>query len=394
MPKRKDNKGRTLKTGESQRKDGRYQYRYTDASGKRHTIYDVDLTQLRAKVDEVQKYISQGLDYAAGRINVVELLERYIELKQGVREATKELYAYVLNLAQKEDFCAREIAGIRVSDAKKWLIELSKQGRSYSTIRSIKAVVRPAFQMAVDEDALIKNPFCFKLADIITNDAKHRTALTPQQQEALMSFVKEDEVCRKYYDEIVLLLGTGLRASELCGLTVKDLDFEQGRIRVERQLLVKGKGEYHVSPPKTEHGVRFIPMTPDVKRSLESILTNRKNPKAEMLIDGCAGFILLGRSGCPKVYKQLQKDILTVKTRYDKAYPDSPMPKLTPHVFRHTFCTNMANAGMDAKTLQYLMGHSNVSITLNVYTHIGFDQAAKQMAKITDISSVSKASNV
>ncbi len=69
-----------------------------------------------------------------------------------------------------------------------------------------------------------------------------------------------------------------------------------------------------------------------------------------------------------------------------KLYPDKPLPHITPHVFRHTFCTNMANAGMDIKTLQYVMGHSDVGVTLNVYTHASYDRAAEQMAKIIDLS--------
>lgn len=68
--------------------------------------------------------------------------------------------------------------------------------------------------------------------------------------------------------------------------------------------------------------------------------------------------------------------------KYRKLYPDAPLPHITPHVFRHTFCTNMANAGMDIKALQYVMGHSDASITLNVYAHASYDHAAEQMAKL------------
>lgn len=70
--------------------------------------------------------------------------------------------------------------------------------------------------------------------------------------------------------------------------------------------------------------------------------------------------------------------------KYGKLYPDKPLPHITPHVFRHTFCTNMANAGMDIKNLQYVMGHSDVGVTLNVYTHSSSDRAAEQMTKIID----------
>ena len=90
--KRKDNKGRILRTGESQRKDLIYQYRYTDIRGKRQTVYSSDLKELRKKEKEIQKQLDDGIDYATGKINVIQLLERYISIKQGVRYNTKVGY--------------------------------------------------------------------------------------------------------------------------------------------------------------------------------------------------------------------------------------------------------------------------------------------------------------
>ena len=115
--KRKDNKGRILKTGESQRKDLIYQYRYTDIHGKRQTIYSSDLKELQEKEKVIQKQIDDRIDYATGEVTVIALLERYIRLKQGVRYNTKVGYNFVLNLVKKEDFGYRQIRDIKVSDA-------------------------------------------------------------------------------------------------------------------------------------------------------------------------------------------------------------------------------------------------------------------------------------
>ena len=134
--KRKDNKGRILRTGESQRKDLIYQYRYTDIRGKRQTIYSSD-----------------------------SLLERYISLKQGVRYNTKAGYNFVLNLVKKEDFGYRQIRDIKVSDAQQWIMKLHNDGKGYSTITNVRGVVKPAFQMAYNEDIIRRNPFDFKLVD-------------------------------------------------------------------------------------------------------------------------------------------------------------------------------------------------------------------------------------
>lgn len=382
--KRKDAKGRVLRAGESQRKDLIYQYRYTDIRGKRQTIYSSDLKELREKEKEIQKHLNDGIDYAAGQATVIALLERYIGLKQGVRYNTRVGYNFVLNLVKQEDFGYRQIGSIKVSDAQQWIIKLHKDGRGYSTITSVRGVVKPAFQMACNEDIIRRNPFDFKLVDVVPNDSKKRGAMTEEQQDLWMTFIREDKTYAKYYDEFVVLLGTGMRVSEFCGLTMNDLDFESRRIRVDHQLVRERSGKYYVEKTKTACGVRYIPMTDDVYQSLKNILARRKKVKVETIVDGYSGFILLDKDSKPKVALHIENEMRWGMKKYGKLHPDQPLPNITPHVFRHTFCTNMANAGMDVKTLQYLMGHSDVGVTLNIYTHASYDRAAEQMAKLVD----------
>lgn len=382
--KRKDNRGRILRTGESQRKDLIYQYRYTDIRGKRQTVYSSDLKELREKEKEIQKQLDDGIDYAAGKINVIQLLERYISIKQGVRYNTKVGYNFVLNLVKKEDFGYRSIRDIKVSDAQKWIMKLHEDGKGYSTLTSVRGVVKPAFQMAYNEDVIRRNPFDFKLVDVVSNDSQKRIAMTEEQQTLWMDFIREDKTYCKYYDEFVVLLGTGMRVSEFCGLTKADLDFTGRKIRVDHQLVRERGGKYYVEKTKTECGCRYIPMTDEVYRSLQNILSRRKRVKTETIIDGYSGFLLLDKNDSPKGALHIENEMRWAMKKYQKLHPDKPLPHITPHVFRHTFCTNMANAGMDIKTLQYVMGHSDVGVTLNVYTHASYDRAAEQMAKIID----------
>ncbi len=382
--KRKDNKGRILRTGESQRKDLIYQYRYTDIRGKRQTIYSSDLKELREKEKTIQKQLDDGIDYAAGKITVLALLERYISLKQGVRYNTKVGYNFVLNLVKKEDFGYRQIRDIKVSDAQQWIMKLHNDGKGYSTITSVRGVVKPAFQMAYNEDIIRRNPFDFKLVDVVPNDSQKRIAMTPEQQELWMGFIREDKTYAKYYDEFVVLLGTGMRVSEFCGLTKSDLDFESRRIRVDHQLVRERGGKYYVEKTKTECGCRYIPMTDEVFQSLNNILARRKKVKTEIVVDGYGSFLLLDKDDKPKVALHIENEMRWAMKKYKKLHPDKPLPHITPHVFRHTFCTNMASAGMDIKNLQYVMGHSDVGVTLNVYTHASYDRAAEQMARIID----------
>lgn len=385
--KRRDNKGRILRTGESQRKDLIYQYRYIDIRGKRRTIYSSNLSELRKKEAEILKQLSEGIDYAAGQITVIALVERYIRLKQGTRYNTKVGYKFVLNIIKKEDFGYRQIRDIKVSDAQAWMIKLHDDGRGYSTLTSVRGVIKPAFQMAYNEDAIRKNPFDFKLVDVVPNDSQKRIALTDEQQEIWMNFIREDKTYSKYYDEFVVLLGTGMRVSEFCGLTKDDLQFSERRIRVDHQLVRERGGKYYVEKTKTECGCRFIPMTDEVYRSLLNILERRKKVAKEFIVDGYSGFLLLDKNDHPKVALHIENEMRWAMKKYSKLHPDKPLPHITPHVFRHTFCTNMANKGMDVKHLQYIMGHSDVSVTLNVYTHANYDLAAEQMLGIIDFPS-------
>ena len=150
--------------------------------------------------------------------------------------------------------------------------------------------------MAYNEEVVRRNPFDFKLTDVVVNDSQKRISLTEKQQKVWMNFIREDKSYAKYYDEFVVLLGTGMRVSEFCGLTLQDLDFQNRRIRVDHQLIRESGGKYYVEKTKTECGRRFIPMTEDVFQSLQNLLANRKRLKNEVIIDGYSGFLLLDKN--------------------------------------------------------------------------------------------------
>ena len=142
-------------------------------------------------------------------------------------------------------------------------------------------------------------------------------------------------------------------------------------------------GKYYVEETKTSSGCRYLPMTDVVYDALKRILERRPKVKKEPMIDGYSGFIMLDKNGNPKVALHIENEMRWAMKKYKKLHPDYPLPHITPHVFRHTFCTNYANDGMDIKNLQYLMGHSDAGVTLNVYTHASYAHAAEQMAKIS-----------
>ena len=326
--------------------------------------------------------MSDGLISNGGDLTVLELVEKYIAQKRGVRHNTKANYNFVLNIIRKEAFGQKRIDKVKLYDAKAWLIKLQDDGRGYSTIHTVRGVVRPAFQMAVDNDLLNKNPFEFQLNTVVVNDSVTREAITRHQERAFLEFIRNEKHFRKYYDGIFILFKTGLRISEFAGLTVNDLDFENDRIHVTHQLQRTRSMEYVIEDPKTGCGTRMVPMTPEVKASFQRIMENRKRPKVEPVVQGYSGFLFLDKNDRPMVALHWEKYFQHICEKYNKIYKVQ-MPKVTPHVCRHTFCSNMAKSGMNPKTLQYIMGHSDIGVTLNTYTHLGFEDAKKEMQELS-----------
>ena len=391
---RKDSKGRRLATGESQDKDGRYRYKYNDAFGKRKSVYSWRLTEsdpypkgkrkdisLREKEKVIEKALCDAVSTNGGDMTVLELVQRYISQKRGVKHNTQANYNFVINVIKKEEFGAKRINTIKLSDAKTWLIKLQDDGRGYSSIHSIRGVVRPAFQMAVDDDLINKNPFEFQFATVVVNDSVTREAITRKQQREFLRFIKEDEHFCKYYDGIYILFHTGLRVSEFVGLTINDIEFDKERIKIDHQLQRTRNMEYVILTPKTEKGERYVPMKKDVADCFRRIIQNRKHPKIEPIIDGYSGFLFLDKNDMPMVALHWEKYFQHIREKYNSIYKVQ-MPCITPHVCRHTFCSNMAKSGMNPKTLQYIMGHSDIGVTLNTYTHLQFEDALEEMKKV------------
>lgn len=373
--KRKDKAGRVLKTGESQRADSTYQYRYRDVHGKQRYVYAPTLDALRVKEAAIQRDLADGIDHSAGEITVLELVRRYIAQKEGMRQTTKNNYKFVVNLLEKEDFSAKRIKDVKQSDVKLWVVKLHKDGRKYSTIDAVRGVLKPAFNMAVEDDAIRKNPFAFALTEVIPNDAEERKPLTKEEQQRFLDFVLADTCRKRYYNEIVILLGTGLRVSELYGLTLSDIDFRSRRITVERQLQRTQHCEYYIEEPKTKKGIREIPMSEEVTEAFRAVIAQRATPRIEYIIGGHTGFLFLDKDEKPKVAGHLEHALSRIVSKYNATHSDKL--KVTPHILRHTFCTNMVQAGMSPNALQYIMGHSDVALTLGTYTHFDFE-AAKQ----------------
>ena len=237
------------------------------------------------------------------------------------------------------------------------------------------------FYMAVQDDCLRKNPFDFQINEVINDDTVPKVPLTPTQENELLDFMQNDPVYAKYYDEVVILLETGLRISELCGLTPADLNFEKRFVNVDHQLLRSTEDGYYIEAPKTESGFRQVPMSAAAYEAFERVLKKRRDGRC-IEVDGYKDFLFLNRDGLPKTAVNYDAMFKCLAKKYNKCHKE-PLPDImTPHTMRHTFCTRMANAGMNPKALQYIMGHANIVMTLNYYAHATFHSAQEEMERL------------
>ena len=338
---------------------------------------------------ELEKQIGYDLDSHidpnGGNITVMEFVERYLSTKTGVRPNTLVNYNFVKNLLKKEDFSSKKISSIKTSDAKLFLIKLQQDGKGYSTVKTVRGVLRPAFQMAVDDDALVKNPFSFELANVVVNDSVTREAITREQMRQFLKFVSEDNVYCKYYEVVYILFHTGMRISEFCGLTLNDVDLENNIINIDHQLIRTPDMKLHIEPTKTNAGTRKLPITDDVAMQFQAIIEDRIVPKVERMVEGYTGFLFYGKDGLPLVAMHWEQRFNHMVKRYNQIYK-LQMPNITPHVCRHTYCSNMARSGMNPKNLQYLMGHSDISVTMNTYTHLGLEDAQTELQRMEELN--------
>lgn len=399
---RRDSKHRVLRRGESIRTNGKYQFKY-HVNGKPHFVYSWRLEptdpqpvgtkpdlSLREKEKLIGYDLDNQLDPLGKNITVNELVERYISTRTGAKNSTKMNYGFVKNLLKKQAFGDCKISRVKTSDAKLFLIKLQQEdNKRYSTIKTVRGVLRPAFQMAVDDDVLNKNPFGFELAGVVVNDSVTREAVTKDQMRKFLKFVHDDVVYCKYYEVVYILFHTGMRISEFCGLTLSDIDMENKIINIDHQLQRSSKMEYIIESTKTNAGTRKLPMTDDVAQCFRAIIEDREPPEHERIIDGYGGFLFTDKKGYPEVAMHWEHRFKHMLNRYNEIYRVQ-MPKITPHVCRHTYCSNMAKAGMNPKTLQYLMGHSDIGVTLNTYTHLGLEDAEGELKRMEGLESARK----
>lgn len=376
---RKDSKGRVLRTGESQRKDGTYQYRYIDPEiNERRYVYAPTLKELREKETQVAHALEHGIRYREGDITVLELIQRNLKLKKNLRDSTLNVYNTKVRMIAKYPIANMKIRDVKPSDCKSYLVQMQDDGYAYGTICSIAGMCKESFNAAVDDDLLYKNPWRFKIKNVIKDETVKKKGLTLEETKNLITLLNTDKVSMRYKDVVLFLLETGVRIGEFCGLTISDFDFENRFVLIERQLMKFPHKPMYISPPKTDAGIRSIWMTDLAMESAKNIIANR-NPQGfkEPVVDGVKGFLTLTVDGLPKTPRVYGQVFDKLKKRYEKRFKQEIV--LTPHILRHTFATRASEAELTVKSLVYAMGHTTARMSLDHYADNSAEHTSKEM---------------
>lgn len=401
MADRRDSKNRKLNKGEYQRTDGRYAYRYMDTDGIERWVYSWRLTdtdrppagkEYTESLREIEIRIAKALDdgirtYEARKATLNECFETYLSTKVKIKDVTRVSYRKFWDYYIRETIGRRFISDLRYSDLVRFFGGLINGGLKQSSVERIFGLVKPTLDLAVRDNLLKSNPAAGVMDAIKTKEgnSEPKRALTQAQQEAFLGFLEHCPRHRKLYRLMIFLLGTGCRIGEARGLTWGDCDFDHGMIFIEHQLqYYRAPGEEkhreHVTTVKSRSSQRVIPMFTAVK----NVLLEEKNEQEALgirsvEIDGLTGFIFVKSNGSVIEVSDAFVDIDNAVKEYNRiedgrAEREHREPEYIPHFsahnLRHTFCTRLYENEPNMKVVQEIMGHSNITTTMNIYTDV------------------------
>lgn len=384
---RKDSKGKVLQKGETQRKDGRYVYRYTER-GETRSIYAKTLAELRQKEKELTKAEVTGISYHdANKLTLNDVFDEYMKLKVGLKQNTKVNYISNYNRYLREGLGKRIISDIRYSDVKKFYLDLVKKGMMVSTLDTIHTFLHPTLQLAVRNNYIPNNPIDGVVSSIRKEtgwqDSK-RFALTVKEQQEFMSFVKNTKKYHCWLNLFIFFLGTGCRVGEVTGLTWDNVDFKSGTISIKNNLTYirqeNGNFAFNLGTTKTRSGERVIPMLPEVRKVLlEEKEKQFKNGGCKIEVGGVSNFVFINSEGKPHTAQVMNKAIKRIVRAYNKKEEEQAEKEgrepfsirdFSVHTFRHTFCTRLCENELNVKVIQEIMGHAEINTTMDVYAEV------------------------
>lgn len=374
----KDLKGKELGTGICQRKDKKYTARFTGKNQKRiekhfQSVREAKKWLAEAKYEDEHSNIS-----AASSMTVDAWFEYWINEIKGnnVRPNTVRNYKerYAKNI--KAYLGKMLLCDVKPLHCQNVLNQMAKENYRNSTIVQTSITMFGLFSSALENDMIIKNPVTKTVKCTSGKESKEKRVLTVDEQKLFLDTVKGTS----NYNQYAFLLQTGLRIGELIGLKWSDIDFKKNVVHIRRTMEYRHSvGEWRTGEPKSKAGYREVPLTQEAIRILKN--QQEKNSKLKVVSLKFADSVFLSRNGEP-----------TKNSAYDtKIYyycKKAGIENFSVHTLRHTFATRCIEAGMRPKTLQEILGHSNLSITMNLYVHVTEDEKEKEMKKFEGIYNV------
>lgn len=356
-------KGRELGVGISQRKDGLYTGRFTSKqTGKPIQKYFKSLQECRNWYADAILFDRQGDVYSDNMI-VDALFQKYVEFSKekwsiGTLEANK--YRYDKYVSEK--FKKKPIKEVKALHCQEVLNAMTSK-YSWCTIENVRILLSGMFTFAVDNELLVKSPVNKKVR--IPGKPKVKEAMTVEEQSKFLETAKEF----KHYNELCFVLQTGLRIGELMGLQWEDIDFENRELHVQRQLTYRNR-QWRYSSPKSECGNRMIPLTSEAIR----ILKDQKRIRKVVSVD-YPNLVFASSTGKPITCSGIDRLISNI---CDKA----GIKHFSVHQLRHTMCTRAFEAGASPRVMQEIMGHSDIDMTMKIYTHVQDEFKHKEVEKL------------
>lgn len=397
--KRKDTRGRNLRDGEDQMPDGRYRFRRVGKDGKRQVVYswrlvDTDKTpagkregaSLREKEKALDADARDGIDSRkADKATLNDVFALYMSGKLELKDSTRTNYLYMYKKYVAENIGLKKIASIKYSDVKRFYDSLIREkGFKPNSMEIIHTILHPTFTLAVRDGYIRTNPTDGAMAEVKKSHAwekPKRSALTIDEQQAFIGYIAGSDVYRHWLPLFTVFLGTGCRVGEIIGLRWSDCDFKNDTISINHNLIYRpgtdGKCKMRITTPKTSAGCRTIPILQEVRKALmQERWRQMKEGFCMDEIDGYSGFVFGNRFNHVYSPADINRAIQRIYTEYNaketaRAAAEHREPLLirhfSVHSLRHTFCTRYCENETNIKVIQEIMGHSDISTTMNIY---------------------------
>ena len=367
--------GKELGLGICQRKDGLYQGRFTNRFGKRETLYDKKLNNLRIRLRKAQIDDDNAANPLKSNMTLDEWYDIWIDtFKRNCRNTTIVEYKGIYK-SIKQELGWRKLQTLEPVILQKVLNDLKSDNQR----KMVKTILSDILDKAKRNGLISKNPAKNLITQIDNEYPKERRVLSIQETELFLEYSKES----RYYNLFVVALETGMRIGELKALYWNDIDFSRRALWVKKTMcLVRGDhGTYfEVHNPKTFSGNRLIPLT---NKCIEALMRQKKlntSTVQKYKDTNFTNLVFPSKKNQPFHEMVILESIHNViaKMAADGFYVE----KFGPHTFRHTFATRAIENDMNPKTLQRILGHSSLQMTMNLYCHVSDDKLFDEMKKM------------